>query len=130
MEAFLKDSKLDHLSDTLSTLALGDAIALLDHGRPKLLEKLKELGVTKLPDRQAVAKAIANGRRELVGVGTPILVVLYSTGLEPADGRTLMTPILEAAKAAGFTDSVVLDHCNEPPYKGKVTTFDEYTFAL
>ena len=107
-----------------------EAFVLLAEGRPKLLDRLKELGVSKIPDRQAFAKAVANGKRELVGVGTPVLVATYPTGLSPADGRSLMQPIIDAASAAGFTDSIVLDHCNEPPYKGKCSTFEEYALAL
>jgi pimeloyl-ACP methyl ester carboxylesterase len=131
MEDFLKGAKLDHLCDALvSKLSIDDAFGLLDQGRPKLLDKLKELGVSKIPERQAFAKAIANGKRELVGAGLPVLVITYSTGLQPAEGRDLMKPIVEAAAAAGFVDSVVLDHCNEAPYKGTVSSNDEYARAL
>lgn len=127
----MKGAKLDHLCDALvSKLSIDDAFGLLDQGRPKLLDKLKELGVSKIPERQAFAKAIANGKRELVGAGLPVLVITYSTGLQPAEGRDLMKPIVEAAAAAGFVDSVVLDHCNEAPYKGTVSSNDEYARAL
>jgi len=130
MEGFLKDNKLDHLTEALSTLGIDECFGLLEKGRPKLLERLKELGVTRIPDRQAVAKAISNGRRELLGVGLPIIVCTYSTGLLPKDGQALMKPILDAASAAGFKDQIVLDHSNEAPYAGKCATLDEYVRAM
>ena len=41
-----------------------------------------------------------------------------------------MQPLIDAAKAVGLPDSVVLDHSNEAPYAGKVSSFDEYVAAL
>ena len=63
MEDFLISEGLQRLSEHLSSsLTILAAIALLDEGRPKLMDKLKELGVTKPPDKQAFCKAIANSR--------------------------------------------------------------------
>ena len=131
MEAFLKGAQLDHLCDALaSKLTVDEAFSLLEEGRPKLLARLKELGVRKPPELSAIAKAVANGKRQVLGVGLPVVVFTYSTGLSPADGRSLMKPLVDAAKEAGLPDSVVLDHCNEPPFAGKVSTFEEYSAAL
>jgi surfactin synthase thioesterase subunit len=131
MESFLKDSKLDHLCDAMaSSLTLEQSFALLEEGRPKLLDRLKELGVSKIPDRQAFAKAVANGRRELLGAGAPVVVCLYSTGLSPKEGRARMQPLLDAAAAAGIADHIVLDHVSEPPYAGACADFGAYVEAL
>ena len=80
MDGFLKDNGLERLSDQLSALSITDALALLDEGRPKLMDKLKELGVTKPPDKQAFCKAVANGRRTIYGAGVPVLACTYSAG--------------------------------------------------
>ena len=109
MESLLKDAGLEHLNATLASLSLTEAFAL---SRPQLLDRLKEMGVAKIPERQKVAKAIATGRRELEGTGLPIIVVAYSTGLSPENGREKMQPLIQAAKDAGFVDSIVLDHAN------------------
>jgi hypothetical protein len=44
---------------------------------------------------------------------TPLLVCLYSAGLTPAQGRSLMGRVLGAARVAGVEDSLVLDHYTE-----------------
>ena len=131
MQALLRDAKLEHVSETIgSQLSLEEALGLLALGRPKLLDRLKELGVARIPDRQAAAKAIASGKRDIEGTGVPVLLVLYSTGLLPADGRRLMSKLIDAASEAGFKESLVLDHCNEEPYAGKCASLDEYVRAL
>ena len=130
MEAFLKDSKLDHLCDALSsTLSIDESLSLLEEGRPKLLARLKELGVRKPPDLSAFAKAVANGRRDLIGSGLPVVVCLYSAGMTIAGGRSLMKPMMDALASAGFKDQLTLDHHNEAPYDA-CKTFDEYSKAL
>ena len=48
MDAFLKENELDHLCDVLGTFSLQDSLAILDEGRPKLLEKLKLFTVESL----------------------------------------------------------------------------------
>eukprot|EP00966_Prymnesium_polylepis_P212578 4923883-Prymnesium_polylepis.1 len=129
MEAFLANNGLDRLSAQLTTLTLSDALDLLEEGRPKLMDKLKELGVTKPPDKQAFCKAVANGCREIFGMGLPVLVCTYSAGVSPAYGRELMQPLLLACEAAGFTDQIVLDHQNMPPYEA-CKNHAEYVRAL
>ena len=130
MDAFLKDSKLDHLCDALSTtLTIDESLSLLEEGRPKLLARLKELGVRKPPDLSAFAKAVANGRRDLIGTGMPVVVCLYSAGVTAAGGRSLMKPMMDALASAGFKDQVTLDHHNEAPYDA-CKTFGEYAKAL
>ena len=53
----------------------------------------------------------------------PLLVCLYSAGLTPAQGRSLMSRALNAARQAGAVeDTLVLDHYTEYPACG---TFDE-----
>jgi hypothetical protein len=130
MEAFLKDNSLDRLCDALSDkLTLDESLTLLDEGRPALLARLKELGVRKPPDLSAFAKAVANGRREMVGTGVPIIVCLYSAGMTPEGGRSLMKKSLEALAANGFKDSIIYDHHNEKPYD-EIPTFDQYVKAV
>ncbi|KAL1511208.1 hypothetical protein AB1Y20_006022 [Prymnesium parvum] len=130
MEGFLESAGLQRLSEQLSgKLSLSDALELLDEGRPKLMEKLKELGVTKPPDKQAFCKAVANGRREIFGTGKPIVVCTYSAGVTPKVGRDIMQPLLNACKQLGLTDQVVLDHHNEPPYDA-CKTHSEYIMRL
>ena len=130
MEVFLKDNQLDRLSAQLATtLTLSEALDLLEEGRTKLMDKLKELGVTKPPDKQAFCKAVANGRREVFGMGLPVLVCTYSAGVTPGYGRELMKPLLLACEAAGFTDQIVLDHQNMPPYTA-CKNHSEYVRAL
>eukprot|EP00962_Isochrysis_galbana_P004955 scaffold1365_cov121-Isochrysis_galbana.AAC.4 len=53
---------------------------------------------------------------------TPLLVCLYSAGLTPAQGRSLMGRVLGAARLAGVEDSLVLDHYTEYP---DCTTYDQ-----
>lgn len=130
MDAFLKENKLDHLCDALATsLTLQESLTVLDQGRPKLLEKLKELGVTKIPDRQAFAKAVSNQRRNILGAGAPVVVCMYSAGVNKQTGRSLMSKLLSACSDAGLPDQIVLDHHNEAPYDVH-TSFDAYIDAL
>lgn len=129
MDRLLKDAKLEHLCEQLASLEINEVFSLLDQGRPKLLERLKDAGVVKLPERQAVAKAAAVLRRDYFGSGQPLLLCLYSAGVPVKSGHDLMKPILTAAKAAGIEDQLVLDHHNEPPYD-KCASADEYLGML
>ena len=129
MDAFLKENELDHLCDVLGTFSLQDSLAILDEGRPKLLEKLKELGVAKIPDRQKVAKALSTQRRSILGTGAPVLVCLYSAGVNKTTGRQLMSKLLGACERAGLKDQMVLDHHNEPPNDAH-TSYEAYVDAL
>ena len=126
----MKANALDRLCDALSDrLTLEESFALLDEGRPALLARLKELGVRKPPDLSAFAKAVANGRRAVSGAGMPVVVALYSAGVTPEGGRSLMKPILDALAQEGFKDSIIFDHHNEPPYD-QIPDFDSYVKAL
>jgi len=58
---------------------------------------------------------------------SPLLVALYSAGLTPSQGRSLLGRVLAAARAAGVEDSLVLDHHTSHP---ACKTFDEYIAAL
>lgn len=130
MDDFLKANSLERLCDQLSDkLTLDESLSLLDEGRPALLARLKELGVRKPPDLSAFAKAVANGRREMCGTGVPIIVCLYSAGMTPDGGRSLMKKLLQELAANGFKDSIIYDHHNEKPYD-EIPTFGEYVKAV
>ena len=51
--------KIDPLPVTLAELSVS-----FDAGRPKLLERLKDAGVSKLPDRQLMANTLSKAKRE------------------------------------------------------------------
>lgn len=92
MELFLADNKLEHLHDILVTkLTLDEAASVFEESRPKLLENLKELGVAKLPDRQAFAKAVSKRQREIAAGG--------ATTSSPPTGE-VRAPIASAAAPA------------------------------
>ena len=61
--AFLHSAGLGHLSDTLSGETLEGCAEDLGRSRPAFLQRLKELGVDRLADRQALANAIGKARR-------------------------------------------------------------------
>jgi len=64
MGGFLQDHGLDRLAAALGdALTLDESFELLDDGRPALLNRLKELGVAKLADRQALANALGKKYR-------------------------------------------------------------------
>lgn len=129
MPEFLESAKLGHLAEALGSLSLGESLALLQEGRPKLLDKLKALGVSKIPERQAFAKGIANARRDIEGQGPPVLVCLYSAGVTPDAGAGLMKPWMGAAAEAGLKDQLLLDHHNSPPYDNR-GAWSDYIAAL
>ena len=63
--AFLQLAKLEHLSPTLAARSLESlGVALLKLGRINLLRELKELGVSKLAERQALANGLTRAIRE------------------------------------------------------------------
>ena len=131
MEGLLRDNGLEHLSELLSSsLTINESLDILEQqGRPKLLDRLKELGVSKVPERQKVAKALANAQRDLTGTGLPVLVAFFGAALPRDAGVKNLELLLEAAKNAGFKDQVILDHMNVAPYD-KCATFGEYVAAL
>ena len=130
----LADCQLEHLREPLCENTLGLLDESLCGGRPELLKHLKEVGVAKLSDRQALATALAKakkaGRVEPTaddippGVGEkpippgepdtsgarPALICFYSGGLDPAGGRNLLKRWMGAARVCGLTDQLVLDH--------------------
>jgi len=63
LESFLADAQLAHLEPTLANETLrglaDDAVA----NRTAFLQRLKELGVSKLTDRQGLANALSKARR-------------------------------------------------------------------
>lgn len=120
---------LERCAAALRDTPFADALAALDDGRPALLALLKNAGVLALPDRQALAKALAASRRAAVGVGPPRLVCFYSAGLDRAQGRSLMGKFLKSASAAGLADPLVLDHYTDEAFGG-CADFDAYVTAL
>ena len=68
-------------------------------------------------------------RRQLMGVGLPVLVCSYSAGVTNSIGRGLMKPLLDMCRSNGLTDAVVVGHHNESPYD-KCETFSEYVAAV
>ena len=108
MEDFLKGAGLERLCETLGEkLTVSESLDLLDEGRPVLLERLKAVGVSRIPDRQAFAKAVASHVREEANA-MPVLVCMYSAGVTKATGRQLMDRLLKAASDKGFTDQVCI----------------------
>eukprot|EP00967_Tisochrysis_lutea_P054057 scaffold67421_cov33-Tisochrysis_lutea.AAC.7 len=73
----------------------------------------------KLWDREKVVAYFENGG---AFPESPLVVCLYSAGLTPAQGRSLMARMLNKARAAGLEDSLVLDHYTE---YSQCNTFDE-----
>ena len=77
MEGLLHALGLQHLSATLGRTPLAELETMLSvDGRPRLLSYLKELGVTKLPERQKLATAVAKLAKgasigELSGAAAP-----------------------------------------------------------
>jgi len=113
----------------MGSLSLAECLVLLEQGRPAVLNALKEAGIVRIPDRQKVAKALANAKRDIEGTGLPLLVCMYSAGLNPKQGRDQMKPWLEAATNKGFLEHLVLDHHVEPQYQ-QLTKWSEYIDAL
>ena len=113
-------------------MELAQAMALLDQGRPALLAALKDLDLA-LPERQAVAKAIAVYKR--TGQGTaphehkppPLLVCMYSAGLSPQQGRSLFSKLLTATNAQ--ENHLILHHYTHPEFVG-CRTWDAYVGEL
>jgi len=62
-------------------------------------------------------------------VSRPVLVCFYSAGMTAKQGLAQMKPFLDAARKAGLTDQVVLDHPSEPPYAG-CNDWDSFTSKL
>ena len=63
-EALLAEESLSHLASSLSeVVTLADAQALLSANRPAFLAKLKELGVSKLGERQKLANALSRAEK-------------------------------------------------------------------
>ena len=61
----LKASSLDHLFSTLNEItSLSEMQAKLASNRPLLLNHLKDLGVEKLGERQALANALSKAEKE------------------------------------------------------------------
>lgn len=56
MEEFLVTADLGHLTESMSGLGLSECYNWLGAGRPVLLENLKAAGISKIPDRQKLAK--------------------------------------------------------------------------
>ncbi|KAL3912488.1 MAG: hypothetical protein SGPRY_008321 [Prymnesium sp.] len=129
MDELLVSAGLSRLSERLSSLSLAEALALLEEGRPSLLARLAQLGLTSPPDKQAVCKAVALKRRHMCGVGLPVLVCAYSSGVTRSVGRTIMQPLLSACAEIGLSDQIVVDHHNEPEYCTS-STLSEYAARL
>jgi len=64
MEAFLSELGLSHLSTTLGSMTLDAMAELFSESPTKLLNKLKEIGVDKLPERQKLKNGISKAIRE------------------------------------------------------------------
>ena len=61
----LADGGLGHVAQQLAvSLTLAECFSLLDGGRPALLSRLKEAGVTLITDRQRAAKVLAEAKRD------------------------------------------------------------------
>ena len=62
----LRENGLDNVARALheSTLTLADCFALLNVGRPPLLERLKVAGVSKIGDRQSAVKILSIAKRD------------------------------------------------------------------
>jgi len=102
----LRVCKLEHIQLTGSTLSKLDA--LLTEGRPKLLEHLKESGVSKLPERQGLCNRIAKAKRE--GLLTPAANEVTAVASPAANEVPAV-----ASPAAGTVDVSDADAAAAPP---------------
>lgn len=65
MSTFLQQAKLQHLASTLAKRSLESLGAtLVESGRVRLLQELKDLGIQVLKDRQAVANGLTRAIRD------------------------------------------------------------------
>ena len=64
MEELLASADLSHLAWVAAAMSIDQGEVLIQQGRPAVLAYLKELGVSKLPDRQKLANALAKWARE------------------------------------------------------------------
>lgn len=132
LQTLLHDNGLGHLSDTLSSMTLSEALSMLDKpgGRQALLDTLKGLGVSKIPERQKIAKCLAAAGRELSGVGLPVVVAMYGSAQPKNAGVRSLDILLTAVKAIGFTDQIILDHHDDERYRTTCSNLEEFVDAL
>ena len=63
LAALLDECSLPHLLEQLPDVTLSSCHAALDNGRLALLSYLKNAGVARLPERQALANGLARRRK-------------------------------------------------------------------
>ena len=126
-------------NELLPQLASLDLDAAMHDEKTKTLAKLKELGVSSLKSRQAVANALSKERRAAIGHGMPVLVCLYSSGLEPQTGRELLAPVMNLAakgplpgcNGSDAMSTLVLDLPDKAPHGSRsLRSYEEYISSL
>ena len=60
----LSEAGCSSYAEQLKTQALDEWVRLLEESRPAFLKMLTELGVAKLPERQAIANKLGKAKRE------------------------------------------------------------------